>query len=114
MDRKKFEIRKQGLLPGYEEGRFEPRRSYEQGEFQASLDDGFRRDSRVSIKVSGKDLDALKKLALDQGLPLQSLLSHILHEYANGALRPAGPGEDHGRELEEAPRSLAFPFESGE
>lgn len=111
MTRKKFEIRKQSLLPGFEEGRFEPRRFYEQGEFQSSFDDGLRRDNRLNIKVSGKDLTALKRTALEQGLPVQTLLAQIIHQYANGELRPAPSEEGLPQEPEEAAESLFFPFQ---
>lgn len=89
MSKKNFEIRKQSILPGFEEGRFEPRRLYERGEFQSSFEDGMKRDNRVSIKISGRDLSVLNKAALDRGIPLQTLLSQIIHKYADGQLRQA-------------------------
>lgn len=46
----------------------------------------FRKDKRVNIRISSKNLDALKKKALEEGLPYQTLISSILHKYVNGKL----------------------------
>ena len=46
----------------------------------------FRKDKRVNIRISEKDLIDLQKQAIRQGIPYQTLLSSVLHKYANGAL----------------------------
>ncbi len=46
----------------------------------------FRKDKRVNIRISEKDLLDLQKKAIRQGIPYQTLLSSVLHKYANGAL----------------------------
>lgn len=46
----------------------------------------FRKDKRVNIRISEKDLLDLQKEAIRQGIPYQTLLSSVLHKYANGAL----------------------------
>lgn len=46
----------------------------------------FRKDRRVNIRLSGKDLEAIQKLALAEGLPYQTLISSLLHKYAAGRL----------------------------
>ena len=91
--KKKFEIRKQSLLPGFDAGRYEPQRSYDRGEFASSPEDGLRRDNRVSIRVSGKDLSRLKLKALEAGIPLQNFISNIIHQYAGGELKQTRPEE---------------------
>jgi predicted DNA binding CopG/RHH family protein len=45
-----------------------------------------RKDKRVNIRISEKDLLDLRKQAMRQGIPYQTLLSSVLHKYANGAL----------------------------
>ena len=49
----------------------------------------FRKDRRLNIRLSSKDLEAIKKRALEEGLPYQTLISSLLHKYASGQLRPA-------------------------
>jgi predicted DNA binding CopG/RHH family protein len=45
-----------------------------------------RKDKRVNIRMSEKDLVHLQKKALEQGLPYQTLISSVLHKYVNGHL----------------------------
>ncbi|MBI3208295.1 MAG: antitoxin [Candidatus Solibacter usitatus] len=47
----------------------------------------FRKDRRVNIRISSKDLDAIQKRALEDGLPYQTLISSLLHKYVCGRLR---------------------------
>jgi predicted DNA binding CopG/RHH family protein len=46
----------------------------------------FKKDMRVNIRMSRKDLEALQKRALEEGLPYQTLMASVLHKYANGRL----------------------------
>jgi predicted DNA binding CopG/RHH family protein len=45
-----------------------------------------RKDKRVNIRMSEKDLIRIRKKAMEEGLPYQTLISSILHRYANGRL----------------------------
>jgi len=46
----------------------------------------FRKDRRLNIRLSSKDLEAIQKRALAEGLPYQTLISSLLHKYASGRL----------------------------
>ena len=46
----------------------------------------FRKDKRVNIRISEKDLLDLQKRAIHQGIPYQTLISSVLHKFVNGAL----------------------------
>jgi predicted DNA binding CopG/RHH family protein len=43
-----------------------------------------RKDTRINIRISSNDLDRLKQKAAYKGLPYQTLIASILHEYAAG------------------------------
>ena len=43
-----------------------------------------RKDKRINIRISEKDLLALQKRAIRQGIPYQTLISSVLHKYVNG------------------------------
>jgi len=45
-----------------------------------------RKDKRVNIRMSEKDLIHLQKKAVEEGLPYQTLISSVLHRYVNGRL----------------------------
>ena len=44
----------------------------------------FRKDRRLNIRLSSKDLEAIQKRALAEGLPYQTLIASLLHKYATG------------------------------
>ena len=47
----------------------------------------FAKDSRINIRISSKDLRALQKRALGEGLPYQTLIASVLHKYVEGRLQ---------------------------
>ena len=47
----------------------------------------FRKDRRLNIRLSSKDLEAIQKRALGEGLPYQTLIASLLHKYASGRLK---------------------------
>jgi predicted DNA binding CopG/RHH family protein len=47
----------------------------------------FRKDRRLNIRLSSKDLEAIQKRALAEGLPYQTLIASLLHKYASGRLK---------------------------
>lgn len=49
----------------------------------------FRKYRRVNVRISSRDLDALRKRALSEGIPYQTLISSVLHRFVEGRLRPA-------------------------
>ena len=38
-------------------------------------------DRSVSVPISSSDLDAIQKLAIEEGMPFQALMSTIVHNY---------------------------------
>ncbi|MCB9137304.1 MAG: antitoxin [Caldilineaceae bacterium] len=46
----------------------------------------FKKDRRVNIRISSKDLEAIQKRALEEGLPYQTLMSSVLHKFVSGRL----------------------------
>ena len=45
-----------------------------------------RKDKRVNIRISEKDLRKIQRKALEEGIPYQTLISSLLHKYVNGRL----------------------------
>ncbi len=45
-----------------------------------------RKDKRVNIRMTERDLAHFQKTAIHEGLPYQTLISSILHKYINGRL----------------------------
>jgi predicted DNA binding CopG/RHH family protein len=43
----------------------------------------FKKDKRINIRISNRDLQALKKRALAEGIPYQTLIASVLHKYVD-------------------------------
>ena len=42
-----------------------------------------KKDKRVNIRISERDLSSIQKIALEEGIPYQTLISSVLHKYVN-------------------------------
>ncbi len=72
--------------------------AYESGEFKSVMTDErkksikqtaaatFKKDKRINIRLSGRDLSAIQRRALEEGIPYQTLVASILHKYVSGSL----------------------------
>ena len=45
-----------------------------------------RKDKRLNIRISSRDLNELQRRAIHEGLPYQTYISSILHKFINGRL----------------------------
>lgn len=54
--------------------------------YQAYAKETFRKDRRVNIRLAGRDLEAIQKRAMIEGIPYQTLIASILHKFAAGRL----------------------------
>lgn len=46
----------------------------------------FKKDARINIRLSSRDLRALQARALKEGIPYQTLVSSVLHKFIDGQL----------------------------
>ena len=46
-----------------------------------------RKDKRVNIRMTERDLVHFQKKATQEGLPYQTLISSVLHKYINGRIK---------------------------
>ena len=74
-------------LESFEKGEWESVVSDDlKAHYQAAARATFRKDKRVNIRISGKDLELIKERALKEGIPYKTLIASILHKYAHGTL----------------------------
>ncbi|MFI5348893.1 MAG: antitoxin [Elusimicrobiota bacterium] len=45
-----------------------------------------RKDRRVNIRLSQLDLERFQRIALEEGIPYQTLMTSVIHKYVNGRL----------------------------
>lgn len=46
-----------------------------------------RKDQRMNIRISKRDLEMIKTMAMEEGIPYQTLVTSVLHKYVKGDLK---------------------------
>ena len=44
------------------------------------------KDYRINVRISKRDVEALKTKAMEEGIPYQTLVTSILHKYVTGRI----------------------------
>lgn len=73
--------------------------AYESGKYKSVPDQGRlikkytsytkntrKKDKRINIRLAGNDLEHLQKIAVQEGLPYQTLIASLIHKYVTGRL----------------------------
>lgn len=84
------------ILDSYEE---EIEKALEEGEFRSvdnlaeeiqkakkMAENHQRKDQRMNIRISSRDMDLIKSKAMEEGVPYQTLVTSVLHKYVTGKL----------------------------
>ena len=73
--------------------------SVESGDYESTLTDNrrkelegaatntFKKDKRISIRISNRDLVAIQSRASEEGMPYQTLVASIIHKYVSDSLQ---------------------------
>ena len=87
----KLDANEKDMLESVERGEWQPARGgqRERTRYARYARATFRKDRRLNIRISSKDLEAIQKRALEEGLPYQTLIASLLHKYASGRLKQA-------------------------
>jgi len=82
----KLDKEEKDLLESFERAEWEsvPDLEKRRLKLQGYAAETLRKDKRVNIRITGRDLRQLQRIALREGLPYQTLISSILHKYVNG------------------------------
>ena len=88
MSTMKLSKEEQQLLKAVESGEFESVLTKKRrAELVAAAKDTVRKDKRINIRISNRDLKAVQLKASEEGIPYQTLVSSIIHKYISGSLR---------------------------
>ena len=84
----KLDQEEQALLAAFEAGEFESVLTEERkADLAKAAEATFKKDKRINIRISARDLAALQRRALQEGLPYQTLVASVLHKYVSGSLQ---------------------------
>lgn len=88
MSKAKLSKEEKELLDSVESGKFESTLTdARRKELEAVATSTFRKDKRINIRLSNRDLIAVQSRASEEGIPYQTLVSSIIHKYVSGSLR---------------------------
>lgn len=82
----KLDHEEQELLQSVERGEWKSvKNAKEEAAFaKEAAANSLRKDERITLRLSSIDLDRLKQKAAYKGLPYQTFIASVLHEYAAG------------------------------
>jgi predicted DNA binding CopG/RHH family protein len=78
----------QKILDSFERGEWVPIKhlSKRKRELIRYARNTLKKDKRLNIRISERDLNELQKKAVSEGLPYQTFVSSIIHKFVNGKL----------------------------
>ncbi|NQV18351.1 MAG: antitoxin [Armatimonadetes bacterium] len=84
----KINKEEQDLLKSFERGEWKSVNNLEKrkSDLKNYARTTMRKEKRVNIRISERDLKELQRKAVHEGLPYQTFISSILHKFINGNL----------------------------
>ncbi|MDO3376555.1 hypothetical protein [Geoalkalibacter halelectricus] len=88
MKEKNLDNEEQDILESFEAGEWQPVKDQQEqaARHRRYAQNTLRKDRRVNIRISAKDLDEIQARAVEDGIPYQTLMASILHRYVTGRL----------------------------
>jgi len=85
---RKLDHEEKEILEAFESGNLKrvENQAQEIKRHQAIAEATFKKDARINIRLSSRDLRALQARALQEGMPYQTLVSSVLHKFIDGQL----------------------------
>ena len=88
MNKLKLNSEEREILKDFESGKFKSELSQKRiKELRSVAEETFKKDRRINIRLSSRDLESLQRRAMEEGMPYQTLVSSILHKYISGRLQ---------------------------
>jgi len=87
----KLDKNERELLASFERGEWKSIRdlSHAKKHYQEAARETLRKDKRINIRLSQKDLEGIQAKAAREGMPYQTLISSIIHKFVMGNLKEA-------------------------
>ena len=87
----KLDTEEKEILAAFEAGELRPvaDQSGERERLRSYSAASLRKDARINIRLTSRDLRLLQAKAIEEGIPYQTLVSSVIHKYVEGRLREA-------------------------
>jgi len=86
MKKLKLDKEEKDILESYERGEWKPLKNSKK-EIQKHREyarNTLKKDKRVNIRISAKDLEDIQAIALEEAIPYQTLMTSVLHKFVSG------------------------------
>jgi predicted DNA binding CopG/RHH family protein len=88
---KKYQLNKEEekILKDFESGKYKSISNVEKekGKYQQYAKKTLSKSRNINIRISDRDLQRIKAIAAEKGLPYQTFISSLLHQYTSRSLR---------------------------
>lgn len=90
-NRLKLDEEERSILQDFERGEFESIKNFraEKQRLEAAASRTLQKGRRINIRISARDLEKIKKRAVAEGMPYQTLIASTLHKFVIGQLKEA-------------------------
>lgn len=87
MKKTKLDKEEQKILDSYEQGEWKPvpHVAQQKKKYASYAKAALKKDKRINIRISERDLELLQRKAIEEGIPYQTLISSLLHKYVSGS-----------------------------
>ena len=84
--RKSLDTHEREILKSYNKGelRSVPRLKEDLVHYRAQAQAHMRKNMRINIRLSEQDLSGIRHIAMEEGIPYQTLISSIIHKHVAG------------------------------
>jgi predicted DNA binding CopG/RHH family protein len=84
----KLDAEEKEILESFERGEWKRIENFEEDRamLREAARNTLRKEKRINIRLSAKDLFNIQAAAAEEGMPYQTLISSIIHKYAAGTL----------------------------
>lgn len=81
-------LMKKNIIQSIEDGEWKSVSNFEElkKNLIAAASETALKNYRINVRISKRDVEALKTRALEEGIPYQTLVTSILHKYLTGKL----------------------------
>ena len=88
VNKMKLSKEEKGILDAYDKGGMKTSKpsGKEKAKIKSMAEKTFRKDRRVTIRLYDHDLKGIQKKAMEKGMPYQTLISAMIHQYVEGDL----------------------------
>lgn len=84
----KLNEEEKAILDSFEKGEWQPIKDREKeiDRYSSYAKATLKKDKRINIRISDKDLESIQNIAIEEGIPYQTLISSLIHKFVTGKL----------------------------